>query len=446
MKHRQNGGGPKNPFEPEGNIYQHSGQSIERTEHRLAAQLGSYFGSHDLDVANREWPQRIAVLEGANDLRGDSGHRRRTIEVGEHAVLLLVAVIQDGLSQLRVLVPGIYGKQEGIALRQEGSQGGRSRGVEVRLDRIIESVDRVQGVEHLGLAGVSRFVTRALLLHENEHFVRVRAGDIADALNFAIPQTLRSQAAAELVDIGWLGKADVHVGAAFEVDAVPEPAFDQYGSPARKQENAAKGIEILGFAHPIDAGLFEELDHASFCFPSLDSKGSGFVPGRGDAAKRLRQSQGSNLQDARFESSEACIPRVLVHASARLERLNAQYPLAVHLPQVILEDRLGNVDRGEHVGDQTDGQGHGETANRAGTEQKQEESGDHRRDVRVDNGQESFREAGIDRGSRRLAVAQFFANTLENQDVRVHAHTNGQNHAGNARQCQNRAERSQSRQ
>ncbi|HEX4537781.1 MAG TPA: hypothetical protein VH140_12580, partial [Candidatus Acidoferrum sp.] len=45
------------------------------------------------------------------------------------------------------------------------------------------------------------------------------------------------------------------------------------------QQQPAERIEVLRFAHPIDVGLFEELDHARFGFPSLDSKGFPFVPG-----------------------------------------------------------------------------------------------------------------------------------------------------------------------
>ena len=46
-----------------------------------------------------------------------------------------------------------------------------------------------------------------------------------DALDFAVAEALGRQAGAQLVDIGRLGEADIHVGAAFEVQAVTNAAL-----------------------------------------------------------------------------------------------------------------------------------------------------------------------------------------------------------------------------
>src|SRR5258708_3487795 len=46
-------------------------------------------------------------------------------------------------------------------------------------------------------------------------------------------------------------------------------------------------------------------------------------------------------------------------------------------------------------------------------------------------------EALIHSRRRRLAVAQLFANTLEDQHIGIHAHADGQNHSGDPRQSQN---------
>src|SRR6476646_5758470 len=105
--------------------------------------------------------------------------------------------------------------------------------------------------------------------------------------------------------------------------------------------------------------------------------------------------------------------------------LDAQLALPVHLGQVILENRLGNIDGREHVGDQTDRQRDGKTANRPGSEQKQEEGGDHRRDVCIDNGEKGLIETRFDGRPRRLAISQFFADALEDQDVGIDSHTDG---------------------
>jgi hypothetical protein len=84
-----------------------------------------------------------------------------------------------------------------------------------------------------------------------------------------------------LVNIGRLSEADIHVCATLEVDSVFNSTLHQNRGPANKQQNTAESKEILGLAHPIDVGLFEELDHAVLYFPSLDSKALGFVPDPG---------------------------------------------------------------------------------------------------------------------------------------------------------------------
>src|ERR1700758_2703190 len=48
--------------------------------------------------------------------------------------------------------------------------------------------------------------------------------------------------------------------------------------------------------------------------------------------------------------------------------LNAQFRLTIHLRQVILENRLRNVDGRENVRDQTDGQGDSKAADWSGAE------------------------------------------------------------------------------
>ncbi len=104
----------------------------------------------------------------------------------------------------------------------------------------------------------------AFAFDEDEDFVGVGIGDIADALNFGIAEALSSETAAELINIGRLGETHIHVGAAFEVDPVAKTAFVENRNPPSEEKNAAQGIEILGLAHPVDVGLFEELDHAAF--------------------------------------------------------------------------------------------------------------------------------------------------------------------------------------
>src|ERR1700730_5455694 len=108
---------------------------------------------------------------------------------------------------------------------------------------------------------------------------------------------------------------------------------------------------------------------------------------------------------------------------------NAQFRLAIHLRQVILENCRGNINGRENVGNQTYRQGDRKAPDGPGAEQKEEESGNDRRDVSIDDGQEGFVKAGLHGGRRRFPIAQLLANTLEHQYVRIYAHADGQNDA-----------------
>ena len=95
------------------------------------------------------------------------------------------------------------------------------------------------------------------LLHENQHFIRVGGGDVAHRLNFRIADALRAQSRAQLVYVRGLGETNIHVRAALEVDAVTKSAMQKDRGPAGHEQNGAKGLEILGFAHPVDVGFFK---------------------------------------------------------------------------------------------------------------------------------------------------------------------------------------------
>src|SRR6516165_7970626 len=99
-----------------------------------------------------------------------------------------------------------------------------------------------------------------------------------------------------------------------------------------------------------------------------------------------------------------------------------------------MENRLGHKDRGEDVGDQTDGQGDGETLDGASSKDKEEEGRNDRGDVSVDDGKKSFVETSLDGSGRRLAIAKFLADAFEDQHVGINAHTDGQDDTGDAGQ------------
>src|ERR1700747_1902988 len=56
-------------------------------------------------------------------------------------------------------------------------------------------------------------------------------------------------------------------------------------------------------------------------------------------------------------------------------RSDTEFRLPIHFRQVIFENRLGNINGGEHVGDQADGQGDGKPTDGSGAKQEQEEGG-----------------------------------------------------------------------
>src|SRR6202012_3483141 len=110
----------------------------------------------------------------------------------------------------------------------------------------------------------------------------------------------------------------VDVGATLEIDAVTEAAFMQPGDEPCDEKNGAQAVEILGLAHPVDIGLFKELNHAEMR-PSF-------------RLQRLNNCSQDNAISgplmAQEAQSTACesFPRVLV----QLKSSNAEFCLPVH--------------------------------------------------------------------------------------------------------------------
>src|SRR5262245_57568903 len=90
-------------------------------------------------------------------------------------------------------------------------------------------------------------------------------------------------------------------------------------------------------------------------------------------------------------------------------------------------DHTRAQERGEHADDDAENKGGGEAAYRPRTVLPQDERRDEGGDVRVQDGAEGAVVTGLDGGAHRLAAAQFFANTLEDEHVGVHRHTDGEN-------------------
>ena len=103
-----------------------------------------------------------------------------------------------------------------------------------------------------------------------------------------------------------------------------------------------------------------------------------------------------------------------------------------------VEDDSRHKHRRKQVGQQTERQRDCKALHRAAAEQEQNRRRDDGRHVSVDDRDPCMRKALIHRRRGCLACPHFFADTLKDQHIRVHAHTDGQNDSGNSRQRQRR--------
>src|SRR5258708_29560545 len=119
MKDGQNGSGAVNPLESEGNIYQHAAQSIEGNVNRLLAEFGADLGADDFDIANGERTERVAVFHNGENPRSDTIGFREVIKISDHAVEILVAIVEKFFSKLLVAIAGIDREEQGILLGKD---------------------------------------------------------------------------------------------------------------------------------------------------------------------------------------------------------------------------------------------------------------------------------------------------------------------------------------
>src|SRR5882724_5408932 len=200
MENGQNGRGPVNPLESEGNIYQHAAQSIEGNENRLLAKLGADLGADDFDVANGEGPESIVTFYSGEDRSSDTVHFGEVIKIGEHAVGVSVAIVEKFFCKLLVAIGGGDGKNQGIFFRKErGKRGGR-RGIEIGFVRPRDSVGGVQSAEDFLPAGLESRLILSLAFDEDNDFVRIGIGDVADTLNLGVAKPLGGKPGAELIN------------------------------------------------------------------------------------------------------------------------------------------------------------------------------------------------------------------------------------------------------
>src|ERR1700732_1748317 len=83
------------------------------------------------------------------------------------------------------------------------------------------------------------------------------------------------------------------------------------------------------------------------------------------------------------------------------------------------DDQTGKRERGENRSDDADAERDGEAAHRAGADVEQHGGGDEGGDVGIEDCRQSALEAGVDRRNRRASAAQFLADGLVDQHVRI---------------------------
>src|SRR5581483_10271087 len=104
-----------------------------------------------------------------------------------------------------------------------------------------------------------------------------------------------------------------------------------------------------------------------------------------------------------------------------------------------------HVDGGDHGRQDADTERHGESLDRPGPELEQDDSGEERRHVRVDDRGQRTVVAGLDRRARRFSGAELFAYALVNEHIGVDGHTGYQHDAGDAGQREHGSERREDR-
>ena len=108
VKYRKDGGCPVNPLESEGNIYQHARQSIEGNQNRLRAAARRPLSGPTISTLRMANAPSVKLSFTAPRTGGVAPSTlRKIVEIGQHAVLVAVAIIQNFLGELRIAIPGI---------------------------------------------------------------------------------------------------------------------------------------------------------------------------------------------------------------------------------------------------------------------------------------------------------------------------------------------------
>src|SRR5262245_49901688 len=105
-----------------------------------------------------------------------------------------------------------------------------------------------------------------------------------------------------------------------------------------------------------------------------------------------------------------------------------------------VEQRPRDEDGGEQIGQNADAQGDRESLDRSGSVAEQEDRGDEGGQVGVDDGAQGLGEPASHRRLHRLSEPQLFPDSLEDQHVGVHRHSDGERDSRDSRERQRGSE------
>src|SRR5258705_11716311 len=97
----------------------------------MLAEFAADFGAHGRAAANDERIERVAGFHGSKDRSSDAFDFGKLVEIGEHAVGILVAVIEKFFGDLLVAISGVGREEQGILLGKNCGGGGRRRGMAI---------------------------------------------------------------------------------------------------------------------------------------------------------------------------------------------------------------------------------------------------------------------------------------------------------------------------
>src|SRR5579863_8919936 len=213
VENGNDGGGSVHPLKPEGNIYQHAGQSIESGEDGLAAQLGADGGTDDFDVANGELAEDETAFKRREHRGSGAVHTFQIVEIGEDAAVVAITGVEQALCQLVVSVAGVGAEHERILLREVSGERVFGDRIEINFSGGVRGAESfVEHVEDRLLVGVERGFVLALA-READDYVILRAGiqhSVADGLDGAIGEAGGGEAFADLIDGGRTSEANIN--------------------------------------------------------------------------------------------------------------------------------------------------------------------------------------------------------------------------------------------